>query len=137
MKATKETIAKAVKLDAEFCELRGQASGLKEYHLAIFDEEELVEMNKEMERRIERLKASNATASTPTPITVKLLRMLCDEQIKKGNGDKVILMSDDDEGNGFHTMFFAFTDEQAVLNMFAEEGLFNDKNDPKKVVILG
>ena len=43
-------------------------------------------------------------------LTVKQLKTFCNEQIKKGNGNKHILISCDDEGNGFHTLFYAFTD---------------------------
>lgn len=42
--------------------------------------------------------------------TVKDLRKFCDMQIKKGNGDKYVLISNDDEGNGYHTLFYGFTD---------------------------
>ena len=43
-------------------------------------------------------------------ITVRDLRKFCEKQILKGNGDKHILISDDDEGNGFHTLFHGFID---------------------------
>ena len=43
-------------------------------------------------------------------ITVKELLELCQEQIEKGNGDKNIVLSDDNEGNGYHGMFYGFTD---------------------------
>lgn len=43
-------------------------------------------------------------------ITVKELLKLCQEQIEKGNGDKNIVLSDDPEGNGYHGMFYGFTD---------------------------
>ena len=43
-------------------------------------------------------------------ITVKQLEAFCKAQIKKGNGDKHILISCDDEGNGFHTLFYPFSD---------------------------
>lgn len=43
------------------------------------------------------------------PTTVKELKKACDEQIKKGNGDKVIMISDDDEGNGYHYLYYSFT----------------------------
>lgn len=43
-------------------------------------------------------------------ITVKQLMKLCQMEIAKGNGKKKILLSDDDEGNGFHECFFTFTD---------------------------
>ena len=42
--------------------------------------------------------------------TVKELFEACKTQIAKGNGDKYILVADDDEGNGFHTLFYQFTD---------------------------
>ncbi len=42
--------------------------------------------------------------------TVKELFEACKIQIAKGNGDKHILVADDDEGNGFHTLFYQFTD---------------------------
>ena len=42
--------------------------------------------------------------------TVEHLRTLCQMGIAKGNGKKKILLSDDDEGNGFHECFFTFTD---------------------------
>ena len=43
------------------------------------------------------------------PITVKELKKACEEQIKKGNGDKVIMISQDDEGNGYHYLWYSFT----------------------------
>ena len=42
-------------------------------------------------------------------ITVNILKMLCDDAIKKGYGNKTVLISCDDEGNGYHTLFFGFT----------------------------
>lgn len=43
------------------------------------------------------------------PTTVKELYNACKDQIKKGNGDKVIMISDDDEGNGYHYLYYSFT----------------------------
>ena len=42
-------------------------------------------------------------------ITVKQLLKACKEEIAKGNGDKHILISGDDEGNSFHELFYLFT----------------------------
>ena len=42
-------------------------------------------------------------------LTVRQLHELCERQIDAGNGDKHIIISDDDEGNGFHTLFYDFT----------------------------
>ena len=33
----------------------------------------------------------------------------CKEEIAKGNGDKHILISGDDEGNSFHELFYLFS----------------------------
>lgn len=70
-------------------------------------------------------------------ITVKTLKKLVDEQIKLGNGDKEVLLSCDDEGNGYHTLFYGFTAGLESLKILSEWGLFHDSNDPNKVVILG
>ena len=43
------------------------------------------------------------------PITVKDLSNYCKEQIEKGNGNKVIMISSDDEGNSYHYLWYAFT----------------------------
>lgn len=66
-------------------------------------------------------------------ITVKELAVECMKQIEKGNGDKHILISDDDELNGLHTLFYGFTDEN--ISEFKE--LFHDRNDENTVIILG
>ena len=70
-------------------------------------------------------------------ITVKQLKELCEQQIKKGNGDKHILISDDDEGNGFHTLFYDFVDNKsegfAYMLTMEHDGTHNVNN----CVILG
>lgn len=43
-------------------------------------------------------------------VTVNHLLKLCQMEIAKGNGGKKIMLSNDDEGNGFHECFFTFTD---------------------------
>ena len=70
-------------------------------------------------------------------ITVKELEMFCKKQIKKGNGDKHILISCDDEGNGFHTLFYEFSDEDTegfeILLKMEHDGTHTKDN----CVILG
>lgn len=39
-------------------------------------------------------------------LTVKDLFNQCKTQIAKGNGDKKIMISKDDEGNGYHYLFY-------------------------------
>ena len=51
----------------------------------------------------------------PKGLTVKELMRECQEQIRKGNGDKFILISSDDEGNSFHTLYYGFTDDEPNL----------------------
>ena len=70
-------------------------------------------------------------------ITVKMLAELCAEQIKAGNGDKIVLISCDDEGNGFHTLYYGFTTDEEAIRIFAAEEMFHDGNDAGKVVLLG
>lgn len=43
------------------------------------------------------------------PFTVKQLYKECKKQIDAGNGDKVIMLSQDDEGNGYHYLWYSFT----------------------------
>ena len=43
-------------------------------------------------------------------ITVEQLKKYCEEEIKQGNGNKVIMISDDDEGNNFHYLWYSFTE---------------------------
>lgn len=68
-------------------------------------------------------------------ITVGTLKMLCDEAVAKGFGDKTVLISCDDEGNGFHTLYFGFTTDEDDIKSY--DYLFHDRNNPNDVVILG
>lgn len=68
-------------------------------------------------------------------ITVKELLNECKKQIKNGNGDKHILISSDDEGNGFHTLFYGFTDN--LEDIRAYEDVFCDNSNPEEIVLLG
>lgn len=69
-------------------------------------------------------------------ITVGELFVLCVKELEKGNGDKHILISDDDEGNGYHTLFYGFTSDEKEVRMLAE-GYTHDGNNLSEVVILG
>ena len=48
-------------------------------------------------------------------LTINDLAELVNEEIKKGNGAKKIMLSDDDEGNGYHGLYFAFAIVRFVL----------------------
>lgn len=68
-------------------------------------------------------------------LTVMDLAKACAFQIEKGNGNKVVLISNDDEGNGFHTLFYEFTDEKEDIKACLE--FEHDHHSVDDVVILG
>lgn len=70
-------------------------------------------------------------------ITVKALKEMCDDLVKDGYGDREILISQDDEGNGYHTLYASFITDRRTLLTLHDFGLFQDWNDPDNVVILG
>lgn len=47
--------------------------------------------------------------------TVNDLFNICKEEQIKGNGNKKILISSDDEGNEFHVLFFGFSNARELL----------------------
>lgn len=53
-------------------------------------------------------------------ITVKELYKLCEAEIANGNGNKFIVISDDNEGNGYHGLFYGFTpvDEDGISHIY-------------------
>lgn len=48
-------------------------------------------------------------------VTVKQLADMCNNLVRGGKGSKKILISSDDEGNGFHELFFGFTEDASSL----------------------
>lgn len=67
------------------------------------------------------------------PLTVKDLLKLCQEEIKKGHGDCSIMLSDDDEGNGYHYCWYSFTE----IDEYTEEYVDEEINSKDKTIILG
>lgn len=47
-------------------------------------------------------------------LTIKDLALACAREIKKGNGNKTIMISSDDEGNSYHYLWYAFTDMKTM-----------------------
>lgn len=73
-------------------------------------------------------------------ITVKVLYELVQAEMLKGNGDKKIVLADDNEGNGFHGMFYGFTSTPKAVKETIEysNGVYDsDTENPKEIVILG
>jgi hypothetical protein len=48
-------------------------------------------------------------------ITIDQLLALCENEKKKGNGSKKIMISRDDEGNGYHELFFGISDPTKIF----------------------
>lgn len=74
------------------------------------------------------------------PLTVKELLKLCQDEIKKGHGDCSIMLSDDDEGNGYHYLWYSFSMAEELLD--ADSDTLNYTLDESiapinKTIILG
>ena len=73
-----------------------------------------------------------------TALTVADLKKMCDYQIKKGNGNKKILISNDDEGNGFHELFYAFQEVDKIFGEFPPSMPWGvDENNIGEYITLG
>ena len=70
-------------------------------------------------------------------LTVAELLEFCKKQVRAGNGEKKILISRDDEGNGYHGLFYQFTSDAGTVRKLYDAGLFADDVEPDGVVILG
>ena len=72
-------------------------------------------------------------------LTINDLAELVNEEIKKGNGTKKIMLSDDDEGNGYHGLYFAFTPTDKIFSGSFPPSLPYgvNKDDLKDYIILG
>ena len=67
-------------------------------------------------------------------MTVNDLFELCKEAIRKGYGNKNIVLSDDNEGNGYHGMFYGFTE---VTEGFEDEIYDSVTTSASDTIILG
>lgn len=70
-------------------------------------------------------------------LTVEELFECCKKQIEKGNGDKHIQITTDDEGNGYHTLFYQFNDDKEEIVQCIAGGLMHDAVNPDEIVLLG
>lgn len=76
-------------------------------------------------------------------MTVFELKAECEMAIANGHGNKSVFISRDDEGNGFHPLYYSFTtDKEDVKAMFEmsdypyDEEYYSDEA-LKDVVLLG
>lgn len=73
-------------------------------------------------------------------LTVKELYTILYKEMTKGNGDKKIVVADDNEGNAFHGLFYGITSEPNDIKETVENsnGIYDSQEkDLNKIVILG
>ena len=58
--------------------------------------------------------------------------------IKKGYGDRKIVVSDDNEGNGYHGMYYSPSLGEEMSEDGEIDGLYDSgETDPEKIVVIG
>ena len=67
-------------------------------------------------------------------ITVFELMRLCYDAVKRGDGDKKIVISSDSEGNGFHGLYYGFAYVNNPVMDFITD---NEEKSPENLIILG
>lgn len=69
-------------------------------------------------------------------LTINDLKKACDVAIKEGLGNRIIVISDDTEGNGYHGLFYAFTQIKEGTKEYYE--IYDSiETDIDKVIVLG
>lgn len=83
--------------------------------------------------RMERLMISK------NGVTVNDLLTACQRQVLKGNGDKYVFISSDEEGNSFNQLFYLFADDPDDIKEILEWSYPLNEIDEvaKKGVLLG
>jgi len=69
-------------------------------------------------------------------VTVKQMLAYCQEQVRRGNGDKYLIAANDNEGNGYHGVFFGLTPMEEIGDI---DGLLYDSQvtDPDMLMCIG
>ena len=72
-------------------------------------------------------------------LTINDLAKFVNAEIKKGNGAKKIMISNDDEGNGYHGLYFDFTPTDKIFSGLYPPSLpYGVKSEElKDYIILG
>lgn len=94
---------------------------------------ETIKVSKAAQKRMEGNKLN------VTGMTVNRLYELCKQLVAEGKGDLGVLISDDDEGNGFHHCFYDFTEEVAENALDGFHGCLSSDVEahPDHYIILG
>lgn len=72
------------------------------------------------------------------PLTVKQLLKACQDEIKSGHGDDIIMISSDDEGNSYHYLWYKFINATELDGQEELEYSLDERIAPKnKTIILG
>ena len=70
-------------------------------------------------------------------MTVEELFHACAEEMQKGNGGRIIQITTDDEGNGYHTLFFTFSPLSDNASAIEDGPLHDDGSMPDQIILLG
>lgn len=73
-------------------------------------------------------------------VTVKDLALWLSDLVKKGYGDKRVVIADDTEGNAYHGMYYSPTSEADEVKdlINSSNGLYeSQETDCTKIVIIG
>ena len=70
-------------------------------------------------------------------ITIRELAVYCASEIANGNGDKKILLSNDDEGNGYHGLYYAFSPLDEDLICVVDNCVHINESNVNEYIILG
>lgn len=68
--------------------------------------------------------------------TVNQLFYECKKQIELGNGGKEIYISIDEEGNGFHPLYFSFTSEKEDIEDYYNQNIVSAPS-MENIILLG
>ena len=71
---------------------------------------------------------------TNKPLTVSDLLKICKNAVDDGLGDKYVFISQDDEGNGFHALWYSFTTQ---IKDYADLIYQVNEEDLEDIIILG
>jgi hypothetical protein len=67
-------------------------------------------------------------------VTVNDLYKYCENAIRNGHGNKNIVISDDNEGNSFHGMFYGFS----IIDDYSRTLIYDSNtSSPYDTIILG
>lgn len=71
-------------------------------------------------------------------IKLKDLYQACKAQMEAGNGEKSLVVSDDNEGNGYHGMFYSLTTiTPENVDDFSDLIRDSSESDIKNIIVVG